>query len=502
MYYKSTRNSLVKLTSKESIVKGISDDGGLFVPYSFPKYSYEDIYKLSSYSYTDKAFYILKNFLTDFDKCVLRSCIEKSYENKKFEFDNPSPVISIKNEKNIYMLELWHGPTCAFKDIALQFLPHILTESAFDIFNKKEAIILVATSGDTGKAALEGFKDVENTRIIVFYPENGVSEIQKFQMATQRGSNVRVCGVNGNFDDTQSAIKKIFTNDEVKKQLEKNNMFFSSANSINLGRLIPQIVYYFSAYCDVMNREEIMSGKKVNIAVPTGNFGNILAAFYAKEMGLPINKLICASNSNNVLYDFIKTGIYDRNRKFNKTISPSIDILISSNLERLLYHSTGCDDKKIKCWMKNLDEFGKYEIDENTKSKINDIFYGGYCTENNTKKTIKKMFFDNGYLCDPHTAVAASVYNDYITATNDKNTPVIIVSTASPYKFSRNVLSAINEKMYDDKDDFDCNNILSKETKTKIPTQIKNIDRRKIRFNDICNKDSILEKIKEYLNIK
>lgn len=503
MKYKSTRDNSVSLSSKHAIAKGISEDGGLFVPCSFPKYSYEDFNKMKVLSYKYKAKVILKDFLTDFSDYELIDCLENAYSCEKFDFDNPAPLSLEQNaDKNIYMLELWHGPTSAFKDIALQLLPHLLTKSFSEVYSGKEAIIPVATSGDTGKAAMEGFRDVEGTKVIVFYPEGGVSPIQKMQMITQEGKNVFVCGVRGNFDDAQSAIKNIFTDANVNKFLNDSNMMFSSANSINLGRLIPQIVYYFSAYCDLMNTGEIdFEGEKVNIVVPTGNFGNILAAYYAKRMGLPVNKLICASNSNNILDDFIRTGVYNKNRHLYTTMSPSMDILVSSNLERLLYHLTDEDDRKIRYWMEQLKLYGKYEVDRQLKGRIQDIFYSGFCNEEETKENIKMMFETENYLCDPHTAVAVGVYYKYVSDTKDKDTPTIIVSTASPYKFAESVLSSISDEPNTYNDQFEIIKTLSAVSGAKVPMSIEGLSDKNIVFKNICNKGSLLDVVLKYLDL-
>lgn len=503
MKYKSTRDSSISLNSKYAIAKGISEEGGLYVPCSFPKYSHENLDKMKMLNYKSRAKFILKDFLTDFSDAELIDCIESAYSGEKFDLDNPAPVFLGQNSnKNVYILELWHGPTLAFKDIALQILPHLLTKSFSEVYKGKRAIIPVATSGDTGKAAMEGFKNVDGTDVIVFYPEDGVSFIQKKQMLTQEGKNVFVCGVKGNFDDVQSAIKNIFTNKTVNKALSNKGMIFSSANSINLARLLPQIVYYFSAYCDLMNNGKInFEGEKVNIVVPTGNFGNILAAYYAKRMGLPINKLICASNSNNVLDDFIRTGIYNRNRHLYTTISPSMDILVSSNLERLLYHLTDDSDTKTKYWMEQLRLYGKYEIDQQTKGKVQDIFYSDFCNENETKNYIRMMFENENYLCDPHTAVAVGVYDKYISVTNDKDTPTIIVSTASPYKFAESVLLSISNGTRTYNDQFEVIQDLSTLSGTRIPVSIENLFAKNIVFKNICNKNSILNMILKYLEL-
>ncbi|MBP3414931.1 MAG: threonine synthase, partial [Clostridia bacterium] len=368
MLYTSTRDNTVRVDSATAIMRGISPDGGLYVPVELPKLSYGELCSMVSADYQHRAVDILGRFLTDFTAEELAECVSAAYQDK-FGSDAVAPVVSINDYR--YILELWHGPTCAFKDMALQLLPHLLTRSVKKCGDGHEIVILVATSGDTGKAALEGFADVPGTRIIVFYPDEGVSNIQKLQMTTQEGENVGVCAVFGNFDDAQTGVKKIFTNPDVKQELEKHGMAFSSANSINWGRLVPQIVYYFSAYLDLMQTGEMdYEGEKINIAVPTGNFGNILAAFYAKMMGLPVGKLICASNANNVLTEFLTTGIYDRNRQFHTTMSPSMDILISSNLERLLFHLTDGDSARVKGWMEQLSATGRYEVDDDVKEKL------------------------------------------------------------------------------------------------------------------------------------
>lgn len=503
MNYNSTRNKKVSVSASEAIASGISKDGGLFVPNSFPRYNYETLCKLKNLDYKGRAKKIIGDFLAEFTLEQVNKCVEKAYTNEKFDGYNPTPLVLLQNGNiNMYVMELWHGPTCAFKDMALQILPHLLSESLKNISSEKTAVILVATSGDTGKAALEGFKDVDSVEILVFYPELGVSDMQKRQMTTQDGNNVYVCAVNGNFDDAQTAIKNIFTDKECIEKLSNKNMIFSSANSINWGRLLPQIVYYFSAYCDLMSTGEIdYDGEKINIVVPTGNFGNILAAYYAMKMGLPVNKLICASNSNNVLTDFINTGIYDRNRKFLQTISPSMDILISSNLERLLYDLTDYNDNIINDWMNQLKNVGKYEVDFHTKEKLREIFYAGFCNDNNAKSTIKEMFETENYLCDTHTAVAINVYKQYVNATEDIETPTVIASTASPYKFSKSVLSAIAEINEGSKQDFDFVDELSSITGTKIPNPIENIRRKKSRFNDVCSKSSIKDTILRVLDI-
>lgn len=504
MKYNSTRNNKIKISASEAIALGISKEGGLFVPESFPFYKYDTLCALGSMDYKGRAKKILGDFFPDFSQEQIDKSVELAYSNEKFDDDKPAPLTLLQNGNiNMYMLELWHGPTAAFKDMALQILPHLLSVSLKKVSDEKTAVILVATSGDTGKAALEGFKDVDSVKALVFYPEYGVSSMQKRQMTTQSGNNVYVCAIKGNFDDAQSSIKNIFTDYNCNKLLEENNMMFSSANSINWGRLLPQIVYYFSAYCDLMSTGEMdYDGEKVNIVVPTGNFGNILAAYYAKKMGLPVNKLICASNANNVLTDFINSGVYDRNRTFLQTISPSMDILISSNLERLLYDLTDCNDIQVKEWMSQLKTSGRYEVGSDIKCKLKDFFFAGFCDDNQTKATIKEIFETENYLCDPHTAVAINVYKQYIASTGDDQTPTIIASTASPYKFSKDVLSAITGNNENLNDDFDFVDELSSISGVKVPEAILKLRNEKVRFTNTCTKDSIEKTIFEALNIR
>lgn len=504
MNYKSTRNSKISVSSADAIAQGISNDGGLFVPESFPHFSYSDLSELQHSCYTERASRILQTFLTDFTKEEINECVTAAYTGDKFENNVPAPLTYLQNGNiNINMLELWHGPTCAFKDMALQILPHLLTKSLKKIHSSKTALILVATSGDTGKAALEGFKDVNDTKIQVFYPENGVSPMQKRQMNTQEGNNVSVCAIEGNFDDAQTGVKKIFTNPKIKELLAKNNIMFSSANSINWGRLLPQIVYYFSAYCDLMAKGEIdFEGEKVNIVVPTGNFGNILAAYYAKKMGLPVNKFICASNANNVLTEFLNTGLYNRCRKFHTTISPSMDILVSSNLERLLYDITNGDTERVSNWMNKLSSEGKYQVENDVLKKLHELFFAGFCDDDATKATIKEMFNTENYLCDTHTAVAVNVYKQYVKDTGDEKTPAIIVSTASPYKFAGSVLSAVSDNHHNAGTEFDKLKELSAVTGTSIPKQIAELESKSIRFNNICKKDKMEEMVIKAAEIK
>ena len=496
MQYHSTRDKSISVSSAEAIKTGLSAEGGLFVPESFPSVSLDEIKNLASKSYNERAYFVLSKFLSDFTEEELKKCIDSAYTKEKFETESIAPVYKLND--TTYFLELWHGPTCAFKDMALQILPHLLTTSMKKTNEDKEIVILVATSGDTGKAALEGFKDVAGTRIIVFYPDNGVSEIQKLQMVTQEGNNVSVAAVKGNFDDAQSGVKKIFTDTDYKNLLDRNQFKLSSANSINWGRLVPQIVYYFSSYAELVKNNEIEIGDKINVVVPTGNFGNILAAYYAKKMGLPIAKFICASNENNVLTDFIKTGVYNKNRDFHTTISPSMDILISSNLERLIYFITGRNSELTKEYMESLSKEGVYSVAADSFANA-DEFYGGYATEDEDKTTIKTVFENEHYVLDTHTAVAVAVYNKYVAETGDK-TPTVVDSTASPYKFTKSVMEAIDPK-HADEDDFELVNELEKLSGVPIPKAVSEIITAPILHKRICAADKMKEEVCDILGI-
>ncbi len=497
MNYQSTRNSENSIKSSEAIVKGLASDGGLFVPDGFPAISSEEFKLLGTKSYTETAEFVLQKYLTDFTGEEIKNCVTKAYTAEKFEGEDIAPLHKLAD--NEYVLELWHGPTCAFKDMALQILPHLLTTSMKKTGVRDEVVILVATSGDTGKAALEGFCNVEGTKIIVFYPQNGVSHIQKLQMVTQDGNNVGVCAVEGNFDDAQNGVKAIFTDKEYSEILSENNIILSSANSINWGRLVPQIVYYVRAYAKLLTEGAINDNDKINIVVPTGNFGNILAAYYAMKMGVKVNKLICASNSNNVLTDFINTGIYNRNRDFKLTVSPSMDILISSNLERFLYDVTDRDTNKINSWMNLLKENGKYEIDDETKNKIHTLMYAGCCDEESTMQCISDTKKDYSYVVDTHTSVAVKVYNDYKEKTGD-NTVTVIASTASPYKFGKSVLNALSEKVSDD--EFENLDTLFKVSGLSVPKSLGELKTKAIRFTDCCNPSDMKKTVSEILKIK
>ena len=441
MYYVSTRDHSLQYTPAQAIAQGLSRDGGLFLPVSIPKLPEGALKKMTGMTYQQRAQYIMSLYLEDFTAEELGQFAEKAYGPDKF--DTPAVAPLKKVDDGTYCLELWHGPTCAFKDMALQMLPYLLTASLKKNQEEKTVCILVATSGDTGKAALEGFKDVDHTKIMVFYPKDGVSDIQQLQMATQEGANVGVSAVVGNFDDAQTGVKTLFSDESLREELAQRGYFLSSANSINWGRVLPQIVYYISAYCDLLAQGAVTEGEPVNFCVPTGNFGNILSAFYAKEMGLPIGRLLCASNSNNVLTDFIATGKYDRNRPFYNTVSPSMDILISSNLERLLYLLSGGDDKLVAGYMKELSDTGCYQVSEEMRKKIQSVFVGGFSSEAETEATIGKMMDEHKYLSDTHTAVAFHVLEQYRKETGDQ-TKTVVASTASPFKFCDAVLDALN----------------------------------------------------------
>lgn len=491
MNYQSTKNRNCMVKPSETILRGISEEGGLFVPESVPFLEQSEIKNLCSMEYCQKANYILQKFLTDFSEEEISNCTQKAYIGH-FEKDIPAPITKMGN--NTYILELWHGPTCAFKDMALQILPHFLVTAEKKSDKKQKAVILTATSGDTGKAALDGFCDVDGTKIIVFYPENGVSKIQKLQMQTQEGDNISVFGIRGNFDDTQTAVKRIFTNEAIRKQLAEKGLHFSSANSINVGRLLPQIIYYISAYTDLLANGEIEEKEGINISVPTGNFGNILAAYYARKMGIPIKKLICASNANRVLTDFFESGIYDRNREFYMTESPSMDILISSNLERLLFDLSDKDDALIQKWMASLQKEGKYQVPSNIKEKMDALFYAGYCTDEETEEMIHYLFEKYSYLCDPHTAVAIKVYDDYRKNTGD-TAKTIIASTASPYKFPSTVLKAI--KGFSTDDEFAAAKKLEQCSNLKMPQSLRDLMKKEVRFSGSFSKEEIENLVKD-----
>lgn len=492
MKFQSTRsNDKLKYSSAQVIKQGLADDGGLFVPEDIPEFTEEEIISFHSLSYPELAATVLSKFLTDYTYNELLEDAQNAYSKNNFESDI-CPLRKVNN--NTYSLELWHGPTCAFKDMALQIMPRLLSRALVKTNEDKTALVLVATSGDTGKAALEGYKNIDRIKITVFYPENGVSAVQKLQMVTQDGNNVNVCAIKGNFDDIQTEVKNVFSNSNIANELSDQGFFFSSANSINFGRLAPQIVYYIKAYCDLLENNEISFGEKINICVPTGNFGNILAAYIAKLMGLPINKLICASNSNNILTDFLSTGRYDRNRDFYLTISPSMDILISSNLERLLYMIAG--PEKTKEWMLSLKNNGYYQVDSTTLSKIKENFAGYYADENKTSTTIKSVFNDFCYLIDTHTAVAFASLNDYRSESHD-TVKTVVVSTASPYKFAKDVYSALTGSPAID--DLNALDELSKTTNTNIPKPLNKLDEKTINFSSVKAPSAMLDEIMQFI---
>ena len=491
--YKSTRGTGETLKASEAILKGLADDGGLFVPTEIPKLE-ATIDELSKMTYQQVAYEVMKLFFTDFTEEELKNCITKAYDSK-FDTEEIAPLAEVDGA---YYLELFHGKTIAFKDMALSILPHLLTTSAKKNNVKNEIVILTATSGDTGKAAMAGFVDVEGTRIIVFYPHGGVSKVQEKQMVTQKGNNTYVVAIEGNFDQAQSGVKAIFGNKELAKEMDEKGFQFSSANSINIGRLVPQVAYYVYAYAKLYAEGKLAKDQKMNVVVPTGNFGNILAAYYAKNMGLPIAKLICASNENKVLFDFFKTGEYDKNRDFILTSSPSMDILISSNLERLIYKIAGNSSEKNSELMNDLATKGKYTITDEMKAELDD-FYGNYATEEETAKVIKDTYEKTGYVMDTHTAVAASTYKKYVAETND-DAVTVIASTASPFKFARSVMDAINPE-YDKLDDFKLIDELSKIANVKIPNAIEEIRNAEVRHNNLVEVDGMEAIVKKFLNI-
>ena len=494
LLYKSTRDAEKTVTASQAILKGLADDGGLFVPVSIPKLPVS-LGELKEMTYQEIAYTVMKEFLTDFTEEELKSCIAKTYDSK-FDTEEIAPLAKVEDA---YYLELFHGATIAFKDMALSILPHLLTTSAKKNQVKNEIVILTATSGDTGKAALAGFADVEGTKIIVFYPKNGVSRVQELQMVTQKGDNTSVVAIHGNFDNAQSGVKAMFENKELEKELNEAGYQFSSANSINIGRLVPQVVYYVYAYAKLLQNEEIAEDEEINVVVPTGNFGNILAAYYAKNMGIPIAKLICASNENKVLYDFFQTGTYDRNREFVLTTSPSMDILISSNLERLIYKISGEDARKDTDLMTELKTKGSYAITGEMKANLAD-FAAGYATEEQVAKTIHDIYEDTGYVMDTHTAVAATVYKAYREDSKDDR-KTVIASTASPYKFAGSVMSAIDPK-YKGQDDFKLIEELQKVSGTELPNAIKEIMNAEIRHNTECDVDQMEQTVKNILSVK
>ncbi len=492
MKYYSTRDQQKNsFDSAVVIKKGLASDGGLFVPESLPTLTKSDVEALCKMTYPERAATVLSKFLSDYTYDELLSDCKEAYSETSFP-GGAAPLEKVTD--TIYSLELWHGPTAAFKDMALQIMPRLLSRALVKTGEDNTALILVATSGDTGKAALEGYKDVNGVKIMVFYPVDGVSKVQKLQMATQTGSNVNVCAIKGNFDDAQNGVKKIFSDDEAKAELLKNGYILSSANSINWGRLAPQIVYYVSAYCDMMVSGDIEYGEKVNVCVPTGNFGNIFAAYLAKRMGLPLGKLICASNDNNVLTDFLATGTYNKNRAFHTTISPSMDILISSNLERLLFFAAGAE--KTADYMKQLNENGAYTVSDDVKAIIDENFVGFYANEDSTRVTLEHFYRDFGYLADTHTSVALNCAEQYLATTGDKS-KMIVASTASPYKFASDVYEAIAHTPASA--DTGALDDLSAFTSTEISYPLKGLASRKVNFETVIEKDDMLKEVYKFM---
>jgi len=493
LMYTSTRNSNNRVTASQAVLQGLSSDGGLYVPETIPVLT-KSFDELSKMDYREIAYEVMKLFLTDYTEEELKDCINKAYDNK---FDT-AEIAPLKKVGEAFYLELFHGSTIAFKDMALSILPHLLTKAAKKNDVKEEIVILTATSGDTGKAALAGFAEVEGTKIIVFYPKDGVSSVQEKQMVTQKGENTYVIGINGNFDDAQTGVKNMFNNTELAERLKQSGYLFSSANSINIGRLVPQIVYYVHSYVSLYRTKQIKSGEGVNFVVPTGNFGNILAAYYAKSIGVPINKLICASNDNKVLFDFFESGRYDRNREFILTESPSMDILVSSNLERLIYHIADNDSEKTAQLMKALSNQGVYEITDSMKEKLHH-FVGGWASETETREAILKVYQESNYVIDTHTAVAASVYDGYVEDTKD-TTKAVIVSTASPYKFANSVLAALNVEEIPT-DDYDQAILLKKVSSTEIPNAVEEIRIAPVLHDIVCKTAQMQDIVEEILKI-
>ena len=494
MNYTSTRNVTLRMDVAQAIVKGLAPDGGLLTPGAIMKFPGNALRTMVDMTYQQRAVYVMSRFLSGFSVLELTRFTTAAYNDKKFSHPDVAPVHQI--DENTYCLELWHGPTCAFKDMALQMLPHLLSASLEKNLEKRTACILTATSGDTGKAALEGFRDIPKTKILVFYPKNGVSDVQELQMVTQEGENVNVCSVVGNFDDAQTGVKQLFSNSELEQTLSQRGYLLSSANSINWGRVLPQLVYYVSAYCDLLKSGSIEEGQQINVCVPTGNFGNILAAYYAKIMGVPINKLICASNSNDVLTDFIKTGVYDRNREFQNTLSPSMDILVSSNLERLLFELSLHDDAFVRRCMKELTETGTYKVGGIVKNRIQSQFEAGCCNDEQTKQSIKQIWDIYHYLIDPHTAVAFHVLRDYRQRTGDE-TPCVVASTASPFKFCSAVLDALG--VHEHKDGIDILQQLSDLTGVEVPAPLAALKDKQRRFNSVSEKEQMVDCVLEML---
>lgn len=498
MRYYSTRGEAEKMEAAQAILKGLAPDGGLFVPADRLKpYATNN---LPEGSYQDLAKTVLKPFLADFSDADLESTIHNAYNIHTFDHQTVTPLIKLSDQ--LHILELWHGPTCAFKDIALQILPHFINTALAKNNKNNEVVILTATSGDTGKSALEGFRDVPGIRIIVYFPEKGVSEIQKLQMITQEGRNVGVCAVKGNFDDTQKRVKQIFNDQELAAQLQEAGYSLSSANSINWGRLLPQIIYYFAAYQELIRQNSLQPGQKVNFVVPTGNFGNILAGYYARQLGLPVNRLICAANRNNVLSDFINSGIYDSRRQFYNSLSPSMDILVSSNLERLLFEITGHDAKRISVWMKQLTEAGQYQVDHATLEKLTELFWSDYADDDETLTTIADTYQDFNYLLDPHTAVGKNVLDKYL-GQGKEQCPSVILSTASPFKFPSSTIRALfNSERFNGVTELEMIKIMGRETGIPVPHNLATLDQMPIRHQKVIKPKEMYSHLLQTLAVK
>ena len=494
MRYLSTRDCTLRYTAAQAIKQGLSREGGLFLPEKMPSLTASQLKAMESMTYQERAVEIMSLFLEDYSRQELKSFADSAYGPDRFDCDAVAPVHTL--DEKTHCLELWHGPTSAFKDMALQMLPHLLYASLKKTGEERTVCILVATSGDTGKAALEGFKDIEQTKIMVFYPKDGVSAVQKLQMVTQEGNNVGVCSVVGNFDDAQTGVKRIFSDEKIREDLNQRGYFLSSANSINWGRVLPQIVYYVSVYCDLARDGKIQEGEKLNICVPTGNFGNILSAYYAKCMGVPIGKLICASNKNDVLTEFLRTGVYDRNRTFHTTMSPSMDILISSNLERLLFALTDGNDALVRGYMEQLNKTGRYQVSEEILAKVRDLFWADSCSEEDTVDTIHRYYTEKNYLIDTHTAVAAKALERYREETGDRGIAVF-ASTASPYKFCNHVLKAIGETPAGD--GVELIEQLQKVTDVKAPFRLAALSEKEIRFTQVTEKNDMENVVLGYL---
>ena len=494
MRYLSTRDKSVRVTAARAMAQGLAPDGGLFVPEVLPGLSEGQIKSLCEMSYQQRAVYIMGAFLKDFTSAEINGFAEKAYSTEGFDTPAIAPLEKLTDDT--WFLELWHGPTSAFKDMALQMLPYLLTASLEKTGETRQVCILVATSGDTGKAALEGFADVDRTKILVFYPKDGVSDVQRLQMTTQAGDNVGVLSVTGNFDDAQTGVKQIFGDTALAQELSDRGYFLSSANSINWGRLLPQIVYYVSAYCDLVNAGRIAVGEKVNFCVPTGNFGNILAGFYAKQMGLPVGKLICASNANNVLTEFIRTGVYNKNRPFHLTLSPSMDILVSSNLERLIFALSGEDDGQTAAYMRDLNEVGRYTVTTKIKAAMDELFWADFCDDKRTREVIDTVYKKQGYLMDTHTAVAYDVLEKYRAATGDE-TVAVVVSTASPYKFADSVLEALGESAH--MPGLEQIDRLAEVTGTKAPTPLTGLRGKRRRFSGVVEPKDMIQAVRAFL---